>query len=70
MIRLKHMSRCTEASYLHYIIDYIRFHVKRHPQEMGAVAISPPLIEQLRGPLELDHALMMMYKRIHYISIL
>jgi integron integrase len=35
MLRLKHMSRRTEASYLYYIIDYIRFHGKRHPQEMG-----------------------------------
>ena len=34
-IRLKHMSRKTEKSYIHYILDYIYFHNKRHPQEMG-----------------------------------
>jgi integron integrase len=36
VMRLKHMSRRTEASYLHYIIDFIRFCGKRHPREMGA----------------------------------
>ena len=35
MMRLKHMSRSTEKSYLYYILDYIYFHNKRHPQEMG-----------------------------------
>jgi site-specific recombinase XerD len=40
IIRLKHMSRRTEASYLHYIIDCIRFHVeRRHPREMEAQEI-------------------------------
>lgn len=29
------MSRSTEKSYLYYILDYIRFHNKRHPNEMG-----------------------------------
>jgi hypothetical protein len=35
-MRLEHMSRRTEISYLRYIIDVIRFHDKRHPREMGA----------------------------------
>ena len=35
IIRLTHMSRSTEKSYLYYILDYIRFHAKRHPNEMG-----------------------------------
>ncbi len=35
VIRLRHMSRSTEKSYLYYILDYIRFHGKRHPNEMG-----------------------------------
>lgn len=38
-MRLLHMSRKTEASYLHYIIDFIRFHGKRHPAELGAAEI-------------------------------
>ena len=35
VMRLKHMSRRTEASYLHYIVDFIRFYSKQHPREMG-----------------------------------
>ncbi len=26
VLRLKHMSHRTKASYVHYIVDYIRFH--------------------------------------------
>jgi integron integrase len=33
--RLKHLSISTEKSYLYYIRDYILFHNKRHPKEMG-----------------------------------
>ncbi|MFZ4728540.1 MAG: integron integrase [Pseudanabaena sp.] len=35
VMRLKHMSHSTEKSYLYYILDYIYFHNKRHPLEMG-----------------------------------
>ncbi len=35
VMRLKHMSQRTEASYLHYIIRFIQFWGKRHPREMG-----------------------------------
>jgi len=38
-LRLKHMSRRTEKSYLYYILDYIYFHNKRHPQDMGVEEI-------------------------------
>jgi len=34
-MRFKHMSLSTEKSYVYYIKDYILFHHKRHPQEMG-----------------------------------
>ena len=34
-IRLKHFSPRTEDSYVYYIVDYIRFHSKRHPKDMG-----------------------------------
>lgn len=33
------MSRRTEKSYLYYILDYIYFHNKRHPQDMGVEEI-------------------------------
>jgi hypothetical protein len=39
VMRLKRMSRRTEASYLYYILDFIRFHGKRHPCEMGVEEI-------------------------------
>lgn len=38
-IRLKHMSRRTEESYTYYIKQFILFHNKRHPKEMGAEEI-------------------------------
>jgi hypothetical protein len=33
--RLKHFSLKTEKSYCHYIRDYILFHNKRHPKDIG-----------------------------------
>jgi integron integrase len=35
VMRLKHYSLRTEESYIHYIRQYILFHNKRHPKEMG-----------------------------------
>jgi site-specific recombinase XerD len=35
VIRLKHYSLKTEKSYIHYIRDFILFHNKQHPREMG-----------------------------------
>lgn len=35
LARFKHMSLSTEKSYVYYIKDYIFFHRKRHPREMG-----------------------------------
>jgi site-specific recombinase XerD len=37
--RLKHFSPKTEKAYLHYIHEFILFHNKRHPLEMGAPEI-------------------------------
>ncbi|MDC0837038.1 MULTISPECIES: phage integrase N-terminal SAM-like domain-containing protein [Limnospira] len=31
----RHLSRKTENSYLDYIQDFILFHQKRHPRQMG-----------------------------------
>jgi hypothetical protein len=33
--RLKHLSPRTESSYLYYIHEFILFHGKKHPKEMG-----------------------------------
>uniref|UniRef100_A0A832H3K3 Integrase SAM-like N-terminal domain-containing protein n=1 Tax=Oscillatoriales cyanobacterium SpSt-402 TaxID=2282168 RepID=A0A832H3K3_9CYAN len=38
-IGLKHFSLKTEKSYIHYIRDFILFHRKYHPKDMGAEAI-------------------------------
>lgn len=37
--RLKHFSLATEKSYVYYIRDFILFHNKRHPKDMGAPEI-------------------------------
>ncbi|MEW8509040.1 MAG: phage integrase N-terminal SAM-like domain-containing protein, partial [Candidatus Thiodiazotropha sp.] len=34
-IRVRHYSRRTEETYLHWIKRYIFYHGKRHPYEMG-----------------------------------
>jgi len=35
VLRLKHMIHRTEASYLRYILGFLRFHDKQHPKEMA-----------------------------------
>lgn len=34
-IRIKHYSKSTESIYVHWILQYILFHNKKHPAEMG-----------------------------------
>lgn len=38
-LRLKHFSLKTEKSYVHYIREFILFHNKPHPREMGVAEI-------------------------------
>jgi len=40
LIRTRHYSYRTEEAYLNWIRQYIRFHGKRHPAEMGAAEVS------------------------------
>ena len=40
IIRLKHYSIRTEVAYVHWIKEYILFHHKRHPIELGAEDVS------------------------------
>ena len=40
VIRTRHSSYRTEQSYVHWIKQYIYFHHKRHPAEMGATEVS------------------------------
>ena len=39
-IRSRHYSRRTEKAYVHWIKQYIFFHGKRHPAEMGAPEVT------------------------------
>jgi hypothetical protein len=39
VMRFKHYSLRTETTYREWIRRYILFHGKRHPREMGAVAV-------------------------------
>lgn len=38
-IRVKHYARATEKTYVHWIIQFIRFSGMRHPRDMGAAEI-------------------------------
>lgn len=40
VLRTKHYSRHTEASYVDWITRYIRFHQMRHPRDLGAADIA------------------------------
>jgi integron integrase len=39
-VRARHYSRRTEKAYVHWIKQYIVFHAKRHPAEMGAAEVT------------------------------
>jgi hypothetical protein len=39
IMRMKHYSLQTEKSYVQWVRRYIYFHNKRHPEEMGALAV-------------------------------
>ena len=39
VMRMKHYSLRTEKSYIQWVRRYIYFHNKRHPEEMGALAV-------------------------------
>jgi len=39
VIRVRHYSRRTEEAYTYWIRQFILFHDKRHPMEMGAVEV-------------------------------
>ncbi|MCV5153658.1 phage integrase N-terminal SAM-like domain-containing protein, partial [Escherichia coli] len=34
-IRVRHLARSTEQSYLYCVTDFIRFHGRKHPKDMG-----------------------------------
>jgi site-specific recombinase XerD len=38
-IRLRHLSHFTEKQYLYWIRNFVRYHKKRHPREMGTLEV-------------------------------
>jgi integron integrase len=51
-MRNRHMAWSTEKTYVHWIARYIRFHQKRHPEEMG-----PQEVEQFLSYLAVQECL-------------
>ena len=47
-LRLKHYSSRTEERYVYWIRQYILFHHKRHPREMGAPEVEAFLTDLAR----------------------
>ena len=39
-VRVRHMARSTEKAYVHWIRQFILFHDKRHPKEMGNAEVT------------------------------
>jgi len=39
-LRLRHYSRRTEESYVHWIVRFLQFHGCRHPREMAATEVT------------------------------
>ena len=38
-MRIKHLSYSTEKTYLYWILNFIRFHDRKHPSQMGATEV-------------------------------
>jgi integron integrase len=70
-IRVRHYSRRTEKTYLHWIKRYIFFHKKRHPKEMGEREVAQFLTDlAVRGSVASStqnialNALVFMYRHV------
>ena len=74
--RLKHLSIHTEQSYLYYIRQFILFHHKRHPKDMGVAEIRAFLSHMaIEGNVAASTqnvarcALMFLYRQVLYINL-
>jgi integron integrase len=74
--RLKHFSPSTEKSYLYYIHDFILFHNKQHPQDMGVAEIRAYLAHlAIRKNVAAStqnvalSALLFLYKQVLFINL-
>jgi integron integrase len=75
-IRVLHYSRSTEKTYLHWIIDFIRFSGRRHPAEMGAAEVEAYLSHlatdrDVAGGTQNQamHAILFLYKQVLVIDL-
>ena len=74
--RLKHMAISTEQSYTYYIKNFILFHNKRHPREMGVEEIRTYLtylaVEKHVAPSTQNialNALLFLYRQVLHLEI-
>lgn len=71
-----HYSRSTEKTYIHWILGFIRFHGRRHPQDMGAPEVEAYL-SHLATAREVAsgtqnqamHAILFLYKQVLGIDL-
>jgi len=75
-IRLKHYSLSTEKTYLYWSRNYILFHNKRHPKDMGKIEIEQYLtylaVERKVAPTTQNqafNALLFLYKEVLDIDL-
>jgi hypothetical protein len=75
-MRLRQTSNRSEASYLHYIVDFIRFHGKRHARELGVGEIRAYLSHQATendGAASTQNmalsALLFLYRRVPGLAV-
>jgi hypothetical protein len=76
VIRLKHTAISTEQSYTYYIKNFILFHNKRHPREMGVEEIRTYLtylaVEKHVAPSTQNialNALLFLYRQVLHLEI-
>jgi site-specific recombinase XerD len=70
LLRVRHYSPRTEACYCHWVKQFILFHAKRHPRELGAAEVEQFLTQlAVRGRLSVStqnqalHALLFLYRQ-------
>lgn len=75
-IRVLHYARTTEKTYIHWILGYIRFHGRRHPQDMGATEVEAYLSHLATArdvaagtQNQAMHAILFLYKQVLGIDL-
>jgi site-specific recombinase XerD len=75
-IRARHMSLRTEDTYVYWARDFIRFHGRRHPREMGAAEVEAHLamLANRRGVAASTHnqalsALLFLYRAVLKVEL-